>query len=1056
MIKYALNNPVKVLVAIFFVVLFGMQAVMNMPYRLIPNIEYPQITIRTTWTGASPYDMEKEVIDRQERVLKSIPGLTEFESTAMEGRCNVKLTFDLSVNVDDAILLVSNKLDEVKGYPDDIDKPTIRSADSDSFASVELMLTTVDGNPRSVDEYLSYFEEIIKPYIERVQGVADMTYWGGRSKQVQITVDPYKMGAYNISLSQIINAIDKENIDVSAGTRAYGAKDYRFRTMGEGETPEDIANIVIVSSDNSRLKLGDVAHVDYGYEKKDSFVRYNNRNAMNIGIIAQAGYNILDLTNDLEKVINDLNSTILKDNGLEFVWIADQRGYILNAVSLVKSNIIEGGLLAVIVLLVFLRSIRSTLVIATTIPICIVGTFFIMNALGRTLNVISLAGIAFSVGMLVDNSIVVLENIDRHMKMGKNAVTAAYDAVREVWGAILASTLTTVAVFLPVAFIKEEAGQLFGDIAIAVSSAVGLSLIVSVLVIPVATKVIYEKTDKLHFNSNLKFYNKIKHFNEIVGNIGSKVVNITVGISDKINAKVSTRLIVVIGLTAASLISAYVLMPKMDYLPLGNKNMIETKLTVPPGISLAERRHIGNFFYKELEPYMQQDLNGYPQINTFGFIGGSNVRTILTSTDEQRAGDYKPLLQSIVDQIPGVRGSTSQAPLFKVGGGQGNEFKMNVSGNMSYNQLISIVQLIQSRIYQEMSDVQMQISPSANPVYPEVQLNPDREAIMASGLTTEEVGIAVDVYLDGRKVGEFKDPEIGNIDISLRGPYEEKETGNMETNPTEVSEFVVNSSSGLAVPIVNLFEVKEVLGVERIRRFNSQRAFEFKITLQKGMVLEELRDNIMNKVIEPMRAEGLLNGIIISTSGASSKLESAKNALSGNFILAVIITYFLMAALLNNFVYPLIILFSIPLAATGGFMGLALTDLFIAEQPLDIITMLGFIMLVGTVVNNPILIVYQSLNYIKLGMSGKAAVRLALKTRIRPISMSTATSLFGMLPLVIAPGAGSELYRGMGSVILGGLALATVFTMFVIPALLSFFLDKVPGNDSLPEGYIDD
>ena len=327
---------------------------------------------------------------------------------------------------------------------------------------------------------------------------------------------------------------------------------------------------------------------------------------------------------------------------------------------------------------------------------------------------------------------------------------------------------------------------------------------------------------------------------------------------------------------------------------------------------------------------------------------------------------------------------------------------------------------------------------------------------MAAGLTTEEVGIAVDVYLDGRKVGEFKDPEIGTIDISLRGPYEESETGNMETNPTEVSEFVVNSSTGLAVPISNLFEAKEVYGVERIRRFNSQRAFEFKITLQKGMVLEELRDNIMGKVIEPMRAEGLLNGIIISTSGASSKLESAKNALSGNFILAVIITYFLMAALLNNFVYPLIILFSIPLAATGGFMGLALTDLFIAEQPLDIITMLGFIMLVGTVVNNPILIVYQSLNYIKLGMSGKAAVRLALKTRIRPISMSTATSLFGMLPLVVAPGAGSELYRGMGSVILGGLALATVFTMFVIPALLSFFLDKVSGNDHLPEGYIDD
>ncbi len=1055
MIKYALDNPVKVLVVVLFIILFGIQAAINMPYRLIPNIEYPEITIRTTWTGASPYDMEKEIIDRQERVLKSIPGLTEFESTAMEGRSTVKLTFDLSVNVDDAILLVSNKLDEVKEYPDDVDKPTIRSADSDSFASIELMLTTLDSNPRSVDEYLSYFEEIVKPYLERVQGVADISYWGGRAKQVHITVDPYKMGAYNISLSQVINAIEKENVDVSAGTRAYGAKNYRFRTMGEGKTPEDISNIVVVSGDNSRLKLKDIAYVDYGYEKKDVFVRYNNKNAMNIGIIAQAGFNILDLTNDLEKVVNNLNATILKDNGIEFIWIADQRGYILNAINLVKSNIIVGGLLAAIVLLVFFRSIRSTLVITITIPICIIGTFFIMNALGRTLNVISLAGIAFSVGMLIDNSIVVLENIDRHLKMGKKVVNAAYTAIQEVWGAILASTLTTIAVFLPVAFIKEEAGQLFGDIAIAVSSSVGLSLFASIFIIPVATKVIYEKTDKLNININPKLQEKLNKFSDKIGNFGTKVVDFTVSLSDRINSKTSTRLIVVIGLTCLSLISAYLLMPKMDYLPLGNKNMIETRLTVPPGISLSERRNIGNFFYKELSPYMAEEKDGYPQIKTFGFIGGTNVRTILTSEDEERAGDFRPLLESIVNKIPGVRGSTSQSPLFRVGGGQGNEFKMNVSGNMNYEQLISIAQLIQGRIYQEMEDVQMQITPSANPVYPEVQLVPDRETIMATGLTTEEVGIAVDVYLDGRTVGEFKDPEIGTIDISLRGPYEELEGGNFTTNPKEVSDFVVNSSSGFAVPISNLFEIKEVYGVERIRRFNSQRAFEFKITLQKGMVLEELQDNIMNKVIEPMRAEGLLNGIMISTSGATSKLESAKNALSGNFILAIIITYLLMVALLNNFIYPLIILFSIPLAATGGFIGLALTNFFIASQPLDIITMLGFIMLIGNVVNNPILIIYQSLNYIKLNMSGKAAVHLALKTRIRPISMSTATSLFGMLPLVLAPGAGSELYRGMGSVMLGGLALSTVFTMFVIPALLSFFLDKVPGNDTLPQGYID-
>ncbi len=1037
MIKYALENPVKVLVAVFFVVLFGVQAALNMPYRLIPNIEYPQITIRTTWTGASPYDMEKEIIDRQERVLKSIPGLIEFESAAMEGRCNVKLTFDLSVNVDDAILLVSNKLDEVKGYPDDMDKPTIRSADSDSFASVELMLTTRDGNTRSVDEYLSYFEEVIKPYIERVQGVADMWYWGGRAKQVQIIVDPYKMGAYNISLSQIINAVKKENIDVSAGTRAYGAKNYRFRTIGEGKTPDDIANIVIVSSDNSRLKLGDVAHVDYGYEKKDAFVRYNNKNAMNIGIIAQAGYNILDLTNDLEKVINDLNNTILKDNGIEFIWVSDQRGYILNAVSLVKSNIIAGGLLAVIVLLIFLRSIRSTLVIATTIPICIIGTFFIMNALGRSLNVISLAGIAFSVGMLIDNSIVVLENIDRHMKMGKKAVLAAYDVVREVWGAILASTLTTIAVFLPIVFIKEEAGQLFGDIAIAVSSSVGLSLITSVFVIPVATKVIYEKTDKFKFNSHSKFHNKIQHFNETVGNIGSKIVNFTVSVSDKINAKVSTRIIFVTCLTAVSLISAYILMPKMDYLPLGNKNMMESRFTPPPGISYNERKAMGDFIYRELKPYIESEKDGYPQIDSFVFIASSTyVALRATSKDEARVVELQPLLASVAARLPGITASTSQVPLFNIGRGSSNTFLMNVAGAMEYESLVNTVRLIQDRIMNEIPEVQLRLNPASNPVYPEVQIIPNREALKSAGITATELGISVDAYLDGRKIGEFKDSSIGTIDIMLQGERKSFD------NPDEVYSILVNSGSGFPVPISSLAETKEVMGIERIRRYNYQRSFLFIITLPKGMVLEQLQDKINKKVLEPMREEGLLQGITVYTSGASSKLESAKNALSGNFMLAILITYLLMAALLNNFFYPFIIMFSVPLAASGGFIGLELVNKYVTAQSLDIITMLGFIMLIGSVVNNPILIVYQTLNNIKYGMSGSSAIHDALKTRIRPIFMSTATSLFGMLPLVLANGAGSELYRGMGSVILGGIALSTIFTLFLIPALLSLFLGR--------------
>ena len=1067
MIKFAVENPVKVLVGICFLVIFGVQAFLNMPYRLIPSIEYPQISVSTYWRGASPYEVEKEIIDRQERVLKTIPGLIDCESSARESSAYITLMFDIDVPVNDAMLLVSNKLNEVSGYPENMNQPTIRAANTDAVSVVDLMLLTDDTNRRSIDEYLSFFEETIKPYFDRINGVADVSYWGGRARQMQIEVDPYRLSAYNITLSSIITALNQENVNISAGNIDFGAKDYRFRTTAEAKTPQDIRDIVVISGDNSRIKLGDIAYVDYGFSKRNTIVSYGNTNALSVGIVAQAGANVLDLTNDVDKVVENLNNGILKNNGLKFVKIADQKNYILQAIDLVKSNIIVGGLLAVIVLLVFLRSIKATLIIAVTIPVCIVGTFLIMHLLGRTLNVISLAGIAFSVGMLIDNSIVVLENIDRHIRMGKSSYHASIQATKEVWGAVLASTLTTIAVFLPVVFIKEEAGQLFGDIAIAVSAAVGLSLVTAIAVIPVLANIFFnknrknenieEKSVKYSLKDKIKIKKqilkpelkaKIKSISidKMLVNTGNFFVKYITLLSNKINSSFIVKIVFIVGVTAASILIAYLLMPKMDYLPLGNKNMMESRFSPPPGISYNERKAMGDFIYRELQPYMESEKDGYPQIENYVYIASSTyVAMRATSKDEARVSELQPLMASVAAKIPGITASTSQVPLFNIGRGSSNTFLMNVAGSMEYESLINTVKLIQERIMEELPEVQLRLNPTSNPVYPEVQISPRREALKSAGVTATELGISVDVYLDGRKIGEFKDPTVGTIDIMLQGEARKFE------NPQDVYSILVNSNSGLPVPLSSLSESNEIMGIERIRRYNYQRSFLFIITIPKGMVLEQLQEKMDEKVIKPMREEGLLEGITIYTSGASSKLEEAKNALSGNFLLAVLITYLLMAALLNNFLYPLIILFSVPLAATGGFIGLDFVNKFIATQSLDVITMLGFIMLIGSVVNNPILIVYQTLNNIKYGMSGKVAISYALQTRIRPIFMSTATSLFGMLPLVLAPGAGSELYRGMGSVILGGMALSTIFTLFLIPALLSLFLGKVKGSEEIIE-----
>lgn len=1032
MIKFAIENPVKVIVGVFFIFVFGMQALFTMPYRLIPTIENPQITVRTSWSGASPYEMEKEVVDRQERVLKTIPGLIDFESSASNDSASITLLFGLDTNINDAILLVSNKLNEVRGYPDDVDRPTIRSTNSDNTPVVELTLVTTPENKRSIDEYASYFEEVIKPYLDRVQGVADLSYYGGNSKQLQIKVNPHTISLYNITLSDISDALNRENIDISAGNTSFGVKDYRFRTLGEARSPKDIREIVVISGDNSRVKMGDIAEIDFGYAKPSGVVRYGETESINVGIIAQAGADVLQLTNDVEEVVTNLNNGILNDNGLEIIWLTDQRGYILNAIALVKSNIFEGGILAIIILLLFLRSFRSTLVIATTIPICVIGTFFVMKLFGRSLNVISLAGIAFSVGMLIDNSIVVLENIDRHLKEGKNAFKAALEGTKEVWGAILASTLTNVAVFLPVLFIKEEAGQLFGDIALAMSASAALSLTTSMAVIPVFTKLLYSRSPQKEGN---------RIYDRFLNKIGSTVVHWIMLGSDNINKSFVNKMIIVVSFTSISVASAYFLMPRMDYLPLGNKNLMESRIQVPSGSDVEYRRELGDFVYEELKDYIGKENDGYPAIKTLVYVGwGSYVRISLTAEDEMRAGELQPLLSKLIAKVPGVTASTSQSPLFNIGRGSSNMFMMNVSGAMEYDNLTAITKVIENRVRKEIPSAQVRVNPSTTPTYPEIHVIPDREALKAAGISANELGISVDAYLDGRKIGEFKDPVVGTIDISLQGM-----TNTMES-PDEVYSILVASGNSRPVPISNISTVQETVGVDRIRRYNSQRAFNVMITMPKGMVLEEMKEAINTKVIAPLKSEGVLEGISITTSGASSKLDDAKNALLGNFVFATLITYLLMAALLNNFLYPFIILFSVPLAASGGFLGLYVVNTFIAEQALDIITMLGFIMLVGTVVNNPILIVYQAINNMNYGMNGHNAIRESLQSRIRPIFMSTATTLFGMLPLVVAPGAGSELYRGLGAVMLGGLFLSTVFTLFLIPALLSLFIGSKTGT----------
>lgn len=1021
LIKFSIKNPVTIIVAVLIVVLFGLISLGNLPYQLTPNVTKPEIKITTVWPGATPYEIEREIIEEQEDALKSLNNLVEYESSSSDNSGEITLTFKLGTDIRVALQDVSNKLNEVSSYPANVDEPIIETATASPV--IWMMLQTLEENNRHIDEYKTFFENEIKPIIKRVDGVAGTMGGGGREQEMQINLDVNKLAAFNLTIPQVINTLQSENIDVSAGTLNMGRRAYRIRTVHKFATPQDIKDIILVSNQEQRVRVGDIAQVDFGYETPSTVAMFLGKDGIFLGVQPSADANIVQLTNDVEKVVNELNENILKKEGLNIKWLYDQRPYIVGSVDLVKQNIIIGGVLAVFILILFLRAVSPTAVVAVAIPISVIGTFIILESMGRSLNTISLAGISFAVGMLVDSAIVVLENIDRHRKEGMSISEAAYKGTKEVWGALIASASTTMAVFLPIVFLQDEAGQLFKDIAIAVVAAVTFSLFVSISVIPMLWKKFASISGKEpRGESNLT-------------NFGNKIVKTFMRFVNWSLKSVMTKVITISSLALFSVLTIWALFPKMDYLPQGNKNLIFNILITPPGLSYEERYNMGAYLMKSVEPNIGKDVDGVPGINRAFFVSFGDFNLFGgTSMHESRARELIPFFRPIINSMPSVFGVSLQSGVFESGIGEGKTVNIDISGE-KIEEIANVGATLFMASSQAIQGAQVRPVPSIELLYPEVRIKPNQDSLKALDLSSNDLGIMADVLMSGRKISDFEQDGKKKIDLVLKANDEQIKT------PEDILSSLVVVPNGSLVPFSSLASAQATTGISEIRHLDGKRTIALQITPPNNMTIQETM-GILDVMIEKLKSEGKIpDNLTIGISGTADKLTETIGMLSLNFLLALVIVYLLMSALFGNFLYPIVIMFTVPLATAGGFIGLALTNKFLEPQPLDVLTMLGFIILVGIVVNNAILIVHQSLNLIREeGYEHKRAVVEATRTRIRPIYMSSLTSIFGMLPLVLIPGPGSEFYRGLGSVITGGLAFSTIFTIFVTPALLMFFI----------------
>ncbi|MCP3979662.1 MAG: efflux RND transporter permease subunit [bacterium] len=1037
LIRQAIRYPVTTTVGVILVVLFGVIALLRIPVQLTPDVEDPVVTVSTAWPGASPSEVEREIVLEQEEQLKSLEGLVKMESESSDGYGNITLTFQVGTGLDAALLRVSNRLEQVPQYPADAEKPVIRTTDLAAGAVGWFVLVPTEDDAYEGDVWtlFDYIEDFVKPEFERVPGISASNVFGGQEREMRVIIDPARLAGAEVTLGQVATALERENRNYSGGDFDEGKRRYVVRTIGEYESAADIEDIVVALRNDVPVYLRDVGRAELSYRKATARVFNKGRPVLAVNAIKEPGSNVFEVMGGLKRAVAEVNTERLGPMGLRLDQVYDETEYIDSAIDLVQQSLFVGGTLAIVVLLLYLRSGSSTLVIATAIPISVIGAFLAMYAFGRTLNVISLAGMAFAVGMVVDNSIVVLENIYRHRQMGKSRADAAFEGAREVWGAVLASTLTTIAVFVPVVFMKEEVGQLFGDIALAISCAVAISLIVSITVIPSMSAKILGRS---RLDRGASGYRNLWGGATLARGVSDGVA----GVVHRLTGSVVLRLAVVVVFTVGSIGLSWLMLPKTEYLPVGNQNFVFGLMLPPPGYSMDEMTELQNRFTEEVEYLWAHPPNSpgaqalpgggvdnyfFVALNSLAFMGGK-------ANDALRVKELLPPFRAANTALPGSIFVISQRSLFERGRGKGRTIDIQITGP-DLEQLIAIGGRVFGGVMQHLPAAQSRPIPSLDLGNPEVRVRTHRLRAAELGLSNRELGFAVSVLVDGAKASEYRH-EGREIDLRLMA----EEGFAHRTHLLE--QMPIAAPGGKLVTLGSVADLSVTNGPVQINHFERERTITIEVSPDELTPLEAAIDVIETEILAPLRAEGALGGLYQTRlTGTADKLAQTARSIQFNLLLALVITYLLLSALFESFLYPMVIMFSVPLAAFGGFLGIRIINLA-TFQPLDVLTMLGFIILIGTVVNNAILIVHQSLNHIRgQGMEQREAIREAVRNRMRPIFMSVSTSVLGMLPLVLFPGAGSELYRGLGSVVIGGLLVSTVFTLILVPSLFSLVLD---------------
>jgi multidrug efflux pump len=998
--QISIKRPVFATVMSLTILLFGIISFTQLPVREYPDIDPPVISVVTLYRGASSSVVEREITDVLEEQFATLEGVKTITSSSSEGGSVITIEFELKRDVNEAANDVRDRVSRIRAsLPQEIDDPVISKVDANAQAIVWLGLSSTKHNTLELSDYA---DRVLKEKIQRMPGIGSVIIGGERRYAMRIWLDPLRMAAHNLTSQDIEAAVRRENAEIPSGRVEGDQREFSVRTRGDLSTPDEFGAIIVTHEGNNIVRLRDVADVNVGAQDYRTVARWNGKPAIGLGIVKQSKSSTVEVAKEIRDALPDLSKLLPPGMKLDVAY--DSSEFINDSIAEVQQTLLFALILVVLVVLTFLKSFRATIIPTIAIPVSIIGAFAALYFAGFTINILTLLGFVLSIGLVVDDAIVVLENIYRHMEMGKSRWQAAMDGSKEIGFAIVSTTITLVAVFIPLAFLSGNVGRLFNEFGVAVAVAVLISGFVALTLTPMLSSKILKP---LHGASNSWASRSFDAFFEKLNSVYEGLLNW--GLNHKLLMISAAVVLMIAGVILFKLLPS-------ELVPVEDRGVGFGIVIAPEGATLEYT----DSYVKQIEDRLLKlpELDGLFTATGLSFGGPGSVTNSFMFLNlkprSERDKSQQQIIQELFPQlisIPGVLAFVINPP--SLGANFSSTPVEYVLQADNYEELSKALGIMMG----EASKLGYLINMNADLHLdkPQLDVDIDRERASHLGISVTDIGSTLETMLGGRKVTDFKrGTKQYDVILQMKDQF--------RTTPDAINNIYVKSPGGL-VQLANVVRVSKTVTPEQLNHYNRIRSATISASLAPGVTLGQALNDLDKIANEKLPAD-----VRHDYAGESLEFKTSNTALYFMFVLAIVFIFLVLSAQFESFVHPFTILLSVPLAVVG-----ALFTLFIFGQSLNIYSQIGLIMLIGLVTKNAILIVEFANQRRNQGEPLIQAIINASTIRLRPILMTSFSTIFGILPIAIGIGAGAESRRPLGLAVVGGMFFSTFLTLVIVP-----------------------